>query len=90
MERKRRENFEPLQVHLKEEIHPGELADLLEELSYDYVRIIIHLQQSDGGDWVLIHPETTVFLYHLRVLRNALRKCHRFVSNGDKINEVTG
>lgn len=68
--------IKPLKEYLSEEIHPKQLAQTMDELAYDYIRMIIRLQQTEDEKQLFIHPDASSFLFHLKSLRDALRKCH--------------
>lgn len=71
---KRKVYLKPLKKYLSEEISPKELARLLDELTHDYFQKIILLDlKADSGSY--IHEEASDFFYHLKMLRDVLRKC---------------
>ncbi len=67
--------FKPLKKYLSEEISPKQLSHLLDELSYDYSQKIIELYSMNNESDLYIHEETRSFLYHLKRLRDVLKKC---------------
>ena len=69
-------NFAPLVEMLTiEGIPANEMANLFDELAYDYVQTVITLQQADLTPSNVLHEETRQFLYLLREFRNVFRKC---------------
>ncbi len=67
--------LEPLKIYLSEEISPKQLSHLLDELAFDYSQKIVLLDLAGGETALYIHEETSHFLYHLKRLRDVLRKC---------------
>ncbi len=67
-------NLEPLIPFFSENIAPSEFAQLLDELIFDYVSILIQLMQSDGDS---IHEQANQFVFHLRTLRDILPECEK-------------
>ena len=65
----------PLKRYLSEEIPPKQLSHLLDELSFDYSQKIIELCSINNEPDLYIHEETISFLYHLKRLRDVLKKC---------------
>jgi len=51
------------------------MANLFDELAYDYAQTVITLQQADLTPSNVLHKETHQFLYLLREFRNVFRKC---------------
>ncbi|MDR2918202.1 MAG: hypothetical protein LBV72_02405 [Tannerella sp.] len=67
--------LKPLKIHLSEVISPKQLAKLLEELTFDYSRMIIRLEKVENENDFYIHPDAESFLFNLKELRHVLRKC---------------
>lgn len=67
--------LKPLKKYLCKDISPKQLARLLDELAYDYTRITLRMQQTEDHLSLFNHPEASDFLYHLKLLRDVLRKC---------------
>ncbi len=65
----------PLKKYLSEEISPKQLAHLLDELTFDYSQKIIELHLTNNESDIYVHEETSNFLYHLKRLRDVLKKC---------------
>ncbi len=72
---KRKIHLKPLREHLTKNITPKQLARLLDELAFDYSRITMRMQQTEKEPQLFNHPEATDFLFHLKELRDVLRKC---------------
>lgn len=68
-------NLEPLEKYLTEDITPEQLASVLDELFYDYSQIIIFMYETLDEPFQYIHEESSNFLYHLKALRDVLKKC---------------
>ncbi len=56
-------------------ITPKQLARLLDELAFDYSRMTMRLQQTEDKLQLFYHPEASDFLYHIKELRDVLKKC---------------
>ena len=70
-------NFSPLIEMLSiEGISACEVANLFDELAYDYAQTIIMLQQANLTPSNVLHEETHKFLYLLREFRDVFRKCN--------------
>ncbi len=67
--------LKPLQTHLSKVISPKQLAQLLDELTFDYSRMIIQLEKVENENSFYIHPDAESFLFNLKELRSVLRKC---------------
>ncbi len=67
--------LKPLKKYLSEDISPKQLSHLLDELSFDYSQKIIELHLANDESDLYIHEETCNFLYHLKRLRDVLKKC---------------
>jgi len=59
-----------------EGISSGEMANLFDELSYDYTQTVIALQMADLSPRTVLHEKTDQFLYLLRELRDVFRQCN--------------
>ena len=69
-------NLVPLAEMLAVEgISAGEMATFFDELAYDYTQTVIELQMADLSPRTVLHEQTDRFLYLLRELRDAFRKC---------------
>ncbi|WP_036930489.1 hypothetical protein [Prevotella sp. 10(H)] len=53
---------------------PIAFAELLDELIYDYITLLIEKQLSDCDDKT-IHQHTNQFIFYLKVLRDILPEC---------------
>ena len=58
-----------------EGISSSEMANLFDELSYDYSRTIIELQMADLSPRTVLHEKTDQFLHLLRELRDVFQQC---------------
>ncbi|MCD7973374.1 MAG: hypothetical protein LUG18_12050 [Candidatus Azobacteroides sp.] len=72
---KNRIDFSSLEEYLSLDINPKQLAKLLDELAYEYARQTIRLIELEKPHELYIHPEVTSFIWHLKLLREALRGC---------------
>jgi len=69
-------NLVPLVEMLKlEGVSASEMSAFFDELAYDYAQTIIQLQMADLTPQIVLHNETTHFLYLLRELRDVFRQC---------------
>ena len=69
-------NFVPLAEMLSiEGISANEMANLFDELAYDYTRTMVELQMADLSPSTVLHEKTDRFLYVLRELRDVFRQC---------------
>ncbi len=59
---------------LVEEIHPKELAVLIDELLFEYNSMYARLQVLGDDGYYTLHEHTGAFLFYMRELRNALWK----------------
>ena len=56
-------------------ISAGEMANLFDELSFDYAQTVIMLQIADLTPRTILHERTDQFLYLLRELRDVFQQC---------------
>ncbi len=68
-------NLSPLSELLSNAASPHELANLLDELAFDYARTVIALQQQPLLNKTGMHGRTTEFIWCLYTLRDTLRAC---------------
>ena len=69
-------NLVPLEQMLNlEGISACELADLFDELAFDYAQTVITLQMADLLPRTILHEKTDQFLYLLRELRDIFQQC---------------
>ncbi len=67
-------NLEPLATFFTENISPSDLAQLLDELLFDYVSMLIQSMQSDSDS---VHEQANQFVFHLKTLRDILPECEK-------------
>jgi len=68
-------NLEPLERLLTKDIEPAELAEILDCLAYDYMRVSIFAQYSkEKGvfDKSYMNENADEFIYYLKTLRDTL------------------
>lgn len=70
----RKINIEPIYTFLTEDIRPSEFAELLDNLLFHYIMMLIELQQDDR---VGIHEKTIEFIHYLKLLRDILPECEK-------------
>lgn len=71
-------NLQPLQEFLTTGITPQELSVLIDEMLFDYFRLIVSSVQNreDPDEDASVHPEANQFVHNLRELKNALVLCN--------------
>jgi len=67
-------NIEPIEKFLNEYISPTELAELIDELFYEYLSVLVK-SAEDGR--VIIHEDMQGFIYYMKLLRDVLRQCEK-------------
>jgi chromosome segregation and condensation protein ScpB len=70
---KRKKKLNSLKKFLSEDISPKQLAEVLDELLYDYSRINLHIRHLKDDKHMYVHPEATEFLYWIKSLRDILK-----------------
>jgi hypothetical protein len=69
--------FEPLLDFLSVEGYPSnEVAEMLDELLYDYAQLNLIVQQADLTPKIYVHEKAEVFHYWIKELRDAIKKCN--------------
>jgi hypothetical protein len=70
-------HFEPFQDFLSVEGYSSnEVAEMLDELLYDYAQLNLIIQQADLTPKICVHEKAEVFHYWIKELRDAIKKCN--------------
>jgi hypothetical protein len=68
--------FNPLLDFLTTEGYTSdEVAELLDELLFDYAQLNLIVQQADLPAKVCVHEKADMFHYWIRALRDAIQQC---------------
>jgi hypothetical protein len=69
--------FKPLLDFLSVEGYSSdEVAEMLDELLYDYAQLNLIVQQADLTPKICVHEKADVFHYWIKELRDAIKKCN--------------
>lgn len=69
-------DLEPIIIFLSEDTNPKAFAKLLDDFLYDYMTMLVRIQQSDFNDKT-IHENTDEFICYLKLLRDILPLCEK-------------
>lgn len=75
---KENENLLPVYTYLMKVISPQELARLIDNFTFDYMRMIVLLSQEKTICDLNIQSEVIDAIYMLKELRDALNQCERW------------
>ena len=69
-------DLQSLQQHLTMNVTPQELSEVLDDLLFDYIRLLLYsASQLKDEKEAYLHVKTHDFIHHLRELRDLLRLC---------------